>query len=69
MQAVKLAPFLVLIFGLFSMSQINPLETPTKTLGAFASGQKTSTALECRWSPQGSYLVCDQLVNMWEIEA
>ncbi len=47
---------------------------PTKELGAFVgkwetegtftSGQKTSTSLECRWSPQGSYLVCDQLVNM-----
>jgi hypothetical protein len=35
-----------------------------ETEGAFTSGQKTSTTLECRWSPQGSYLVCDQLVNM-----
>ncbi len=35
-----------------------------KTEGAFATGQKTSTTLECRWSPMGSYLVCDQLVNM-----
>ncbi|MGZ4840845.1 MAG: hypothetical protein ACXV5J_03810 [Candidatus Angelobacter sp.] len=51
-----------------------PPEDPTKKLGAFVgkwetegsftSGQKTSTSLECRWSPQGSYLVCDQLVNM-----
>ena len=51
-----------------------PVEDPTKKLGAFVgkwetegaftSGQKTSTTLECRWSPQGSYLVCDQLVNM-----
>lgn len=49
-------------------------DDPTKTLGAFVgkwetegaftSGQKISTSLECRWSPQGSYLVCDQLVNM-----
>ncbi len=49
-------------------------DDPTKTLGvfvgkwetegAFTSGQKTHTTLECRWSPQGSYLVCDQLVNM-----
>ena len=49
-------------------------EDPTKKLGAFVgkwetegsftSGQKTSTTLECRWSPQGSYLVCDQLVNI-----
>ena len=49
-------------------------EDPTKKLGAFVgkwetegaftSGQKTSTTLECRWSSQGSYLVCDQLVRM-----
>lgn len=51
-----------------------PIDDPTKKLGAFVgkwetegaftSGQKTSTTLECRWSPQGSYLVCDQLVRM-----
>ena len=35
-----------------------------ETEGAFTSGQKTSTSLECRWSPQGAYLVCDQLVRM-----
>src|SRR5947199_2560105 len=34
-----------------------------ETEGAFTNGPKTSTSLECRWSPQGSYLVCDQLVN------
>ena len=51
-----------------------PTDDPTKRLGAFlgkwetegtfASGQKTSTSLECRWSPQGFYLVCDQVVRM-----
>jgi hypothetical protein len=35
-----------------------------ETQGEFAGGPKTSTSLECRWSPQGSYLVCDQLVKM-----
>ncbi|HET8888412.1 MAG TPA: DUF1579 family protein [Candidatus Angelobacter sp.] len=35
-----------------------------ETEGAFAGGQKTSTTLECRWSPQGFYLVCDQVVRM-----
>ncbi len=35
-----------------------------KTEGSFATGQKTSTTLECRWSPMGSFLVCDQMVNM-----
>ena len=54
--------------------RLRPRDDPTKKLGAFVgkwetegaftSGQKTSTSLECRWSPQGSYLVCDQLVNM-----
>lgn len=35
-----------------------------KTEGAFTNGQKTSTTLECRWSPMGAFLVCEQLVNM-----
>ncbi|HET9838474.1 MAG TPA: hypothetical protein VFR84_09585 [Candidatus Angelobacter sp.] len=35
-----------------------------KTEGAFANGQKTSTTLECRWSPMGAFLVCEQIVNM-----
>ena len=35
-----------------------------KTEGAFTNGPTTSTTLECRLSPMGSYLVCDQLVNM-----
>jgi hypothetical protein len=35
-----------------------------KTEGAFTNGQKTSTTLECRWSPMGEFLVCEQLVNM-----
>ena len=39
-----------------------------KTEGAFLSGQKTSTTLECRWSPMGSYLVCDQLINFGGVE-
>jgi hypothetical protein len=55
-------------------AQSASLDDPTKKLGAFlgkwetegafTSGQKTSTRLECRWSPQGSYLVCDQIVKM-----
>jgi len=35
-----------------------------ETEGTFTTGQKASTTLECRWSPQGVYLVCDQLVRM-----
>jgi len=55
-------------------SVASQLEDPTKKLGAFVgkwetegsftNGPKTSTTLECRWSPQGSYLVCDQIVRM-----
>jgi hypothetical protein len=55
-------------------AQNTPADDPTKKLGAFVGkwetegaftgGQKTSTSLECRWSPQGSYLVCDQIVRM-----
>lgn len=51
-----------------------PTDDPTKKLGvfvgkwetegAFTNGPKTSTTLECRWSPQGSFLVCDQLIRM-----
>jgi hypothetical protein len=57
-----------------AQTKLVPADDPTKKLGAFvgkwetegafASGQKTSTSLECRWSPQGVYLVCDQLVRM-----
>jgi hypothetical protein len=39
-----------------------------QTQGAFTGGDKISTALECRWSPQGSFLVCDQLVKMGAAE-
>jgi hypothetical protein len=35
-----------------------------QTQGAFTGGDKISTTLECRRSPQGSFLVCDQLVKM-----
>jgi Protein of unknown function (DUF1579) len=36
-----------------------------QTEGAFTgSGNKVTSALECRWSPQGKYLVCEQLVKM-----
>jgi hypothetical protein len=39
-----------------------------QTQGAFTGGDKISTTLECRWSPQGSFLVCDQLVKMGPAE-
>jgi hypothetical protein len=64
----------MLVAALVSGSNAVQTDDPTKKLGAFVgkwetegaftSGQKTSTSLECRWSPQGAYLVCDQLVKM-----
>jgi hypothetical protein len=34
------------------------------TVGTFASGEKATTELECRWSAQGYYLVCEQHVKL-----
>jgi hypothetical protein len=59
-----------LLTALCANAQIDP----TKKLGAFlgkwqtestfAGGEKVSTKLECRWSPQGAFLVCEQLITM-----
>lgn len=64
----------MLVAALVSGSNAVQTDDPTKKLGAFVgkwvtegaftSGEKTSTELECRWSPQGVYLVCDQLVRI-----
>ncbi|HEU4416589.1 MAG TPA: hypothetical protein VFT65_17500, partial [Candidatus Angelobacter sp.] len=36
-----------------------------QTEGAFTGSEnKISTSLDCRWSPQGAYLICEQLVRM-----
>jgi hypothetical protein len=34
------------------------------TVGTFASGEKAATELECRWSAQGYFLVCEQHVKL-----
>jgi len=34
------------------------------TMGTFASGEKATTELECRWSAQGYFLVCEQHVKL-----
>jgi hypothetical protein len=49
-------------------------DDPTKKLGAFlgkwksegtfADGGKATAALDCRWSPQGAFLVCEQAIKM-----
>ncbi|MGE5323698.1 MAG: DUF1579 family protein [Actinomycetota bacterium] len=35
-----------------------------QTDGTFANGSKVHSELECRWSPQGRYLICEQQVSM-----
>lgn len=35
-----------------------------RTEGVFANGNKVTSELECRWSPQGQYLICEQQVQM-----
>jgi len=35
-----------------------------QTDGTFANGGKVHSELECRWSPQRRYLVCEQQVSM-----
>lgn len=48
-------------------------QTATKKLAAFLgrwqteatiNGEKASSMLECRWSPKGSFLVCEQVVSL-----
>ncbi len=34
------------------------------TSATFASGEKATTELECRWSAQGNFLVCEQHVKL-----
>jgi hypothetical protein len=73
MKTAKLLCLLVVFTGLCAAQTTGPADDATKKLGAFvgkwktegafANGQKTSTTLECRWSPMGWFLVCDQLLN------
>lgn len=35
---------------------------------AFANGDKATSKLDCRWSPQGNYLVCEQTVKLADRE-
>lgn len=68
----------VLLAALFTSAGIQcsavPKDDPTKKLGAFlgkwelegafANGDKVSSKLNCQWSPQNAFLVCEQLVTM-----
>jgi uncharacterized protein DUF1579 len=74
MGAAKWPAFFVFFTALCAAQAVQPVDGPTKKLGAFlgkwktegafADGRKTSTSLECRWSPMGAFLVCDQAVNL-----
>jgi hypothetical protein len=65
----------LLIFGIGSCLVFAQADDPVKKLGAFlgkwqsqgsfaGSDNKISSTLECRWSPQEMFLVCDQLVKL-----
>ena len=75
MRATNFLLLLILVLTLCATQTAPQSDDPTKKLGAFVgrwktegaftgSGQKTSTTLDCRWSPLGSFLVCEQVVNM-----
>jgi Protein of unknown function (DUF1579) len=60
---------------LFTLMAVAQVEQPANKLGVFVgkwqtegqftgSDSKIRTTLECRWSPQGTYLVCEQLIHM-----
>src|ERR1051326_2400848 len=73
MRSAKLFLFFAFFSALCAAQTAQPADDATKKLGAFlgkwktegalSNGQKTSTTLECRWSPMGWFLVCDQLLN------
>jgi hypothetical protein len=74
MRTVKLLFLLMYLTALCAAQTTQPADDATKKLGAFlgkwktegafTNGQKASTTLECRWSPMGNFLVCEQLVNL-----
>jgi hypothetical protein len=35
-----------------------------KSEGTFADGSKATATLDCQWSPQGAYLVCEQAITI-----
>jgi len=71
---VVLAAVLATALFTSASSKAIPVDDATKKLGAFlgkwqteatfASGEKATTSLECRWSPQGAFLICEQMVKL-----
>ena len=65
----------VLLAALFiNANAVQPGDDPTKKLGALVGQWQTegtlmgsmsvTSNLQCRWSPQGSFLICEQLIKM-----
>jgi hypothetical protein len=67
MRTVKLLAFFAIMSAFCAAQAAQPTDDATKKLGvlvgkwktegALVSGPKTSSTLECRWSPMGSFLV------------
>jgi hypothetical protein len=69
-------PRLLLVLSIIAATLVaQQNDDPTKKLGVLAgkwetegtftgTTNKSSSTLECRWSPMGNYLVCEQLVSM-----
>ena len=72
MRAVRMLVAGVLVAGLTSAYALQADEA-TRKLGAFlgkwksegtlAGGEKVLSNVECRWSPQGAFLVCEQTIQ------
>ena len=65
----------VLLAALFiNANAVQAADDPIKKLGAFVGQWQTegtlmgsmsvTSSLECRWSPQGGFLICEQLIKM-----
>jgi Protein of unknown function (DUF1579) len=66
--------FMFLVATVLCGAQTAQTDDPTKKLGALVGQWQTegtlmgsvsvTSNLQCRWSPQGSFLVCEQLIKM-----
>lgn len=64
----------IIFVAVFAASNLAQIDEPSKKLGAFlgkwetegtfANGDKVSSSLECQWSPQHAFLICEQRVHM-----
>ena len=72
---IKIAVAVLLMAQIsLSVAAQKPADNPVKKLGAFlgkwqtegtfSNGGKVHSELECRWSPQHEYLICEQQVTM-----